>query len=63
MNEAEKQTGIRESHISQCCNGKVKTAKGYIWRYDTGKDIFLDDLKINDYYKKEVFQIDKESKK
>ncbi len=62
MNEAERETGILETHISQCCNGKVKTTKGYIWRYNTGMDTSLDDLKINDYYKKEVFQIDKESK-
>lgn len=31
--EAEKQTGIK--HISECCQGKYKTAGGYIWRYVT----------------------------
>lgn len=27
-------TGIRPSGISLCCNGKLKTAGGYIWRYE-----------------------------
>lgn len=31
--EAENVTGIHRSHISQCCNGKRKTAGGYIWRF------------------------------
>lgn len=29
--EAERETGIR--HISECCNGRQKTAGGYIWRF------------------------------
>ena len=31
--EAERVTGINHSHISKCCNGKLKSAGGYIWRY------------------------------
>ena len=31
--EAERVTGISRSHISKCCNGKLKSAGGYIWRY------------------------------
>ena len=31
--EAERITGINKGHISQCCNGKRKSAGGYIWRY------------------------------
>lgn len=31
--EAENLTSIGRSHISQCCNGKRKTAGGYIWRF------------------------------
>ena len=31
--EAERVTGISQSHISSCCNGKRKSAGGYIWRY------------------------------
>ena len=31
--EAERITGIYQSSISQCCNGKLKSAGGYIWRY------------------------------
>ena len=30
--EAERQTGIANSHISACCNGERKTAGGYHWR-------------------------------
>ena len=31
--EAERVTGIYHSNISKCCNGKFKSAGGYIWRY------------------------------
>ena len=31
--EAERVTGIDKSNISKCCNGKYKSAGGYIWRY------------------------------
>lgn len=31
--EAERQTKIHHSHISQCCLGKIKTSGGYIWRF------------------------------
>lgn len=31
--EAERVTGISQSNISSCCNGKRKSAGGYIWRY------------------------------
>lgn len=33
--EAWRQTGINQSHISQCCNGhpQHRTAGGFIWRY------------------------------
>lgn len=30
--EAERQ-GFNQGHVSQCCKGKQKTHKGYIWRY------------------------------
>ena len=29
-----KDTGFHSSHISKCCNGKRKTAYGYIWKYE-----------------------------
>ena len=32
-NEAGRVTGINQSNISECCNGKRKSACGYIWRY------------------------------
>mgnify|MGYP004457772299 CR=1 FL=1 len=31
--EAERETGVNAQNISDCCNGKRKTAGGYIWRY------------------------------
>ena len=31
--EVERQLGIGRSNTSNCCNGKLKTAGGYIWRY------------------------------
>lgn len=31
--EAERQTNTDHSNILKCCNGKRKTANGFIWRY------------------------------
>ena len=31
--EAHRKTGVGGSQISQCCNGKSKTAGGYIWKF------------------------------
>lgn len=31
--EITRQLGFHSSHIQKCCNGKQKTAYGYIWRY------------------------------
>lgn len=31
--EAERQTGVTQSHISQCCNRKRKTSGGFHWRF------------------------------
>lgn len=31
--EAERQMGFKHGSISRCCNGKRKSAHGYIWRY------------------------------
>lgn len=31
MMEAERQTNTKSGNISKCCNGKAKTANGYIW--------------------------------
>lgn len=30
--EAERQTGVNRGSISNCCNGKQKSAGGYVWR-------------------------------
>lgn len=32
MSAAEQATGIRSGNISKCCNGKAKSAGGFIWR-------------------------------
>ena len=31
--EAGRELGITNSHICGCCNGKLKSAGGYIWKY------------------------------
>ena len=31
--EAKRVTGIAQQNISSCCNGKKKSAGGYVWRY------------------------------
>ena len=31
--EAERATGIARGCISKCCNGKIKTAGGYLWSF------------------------------
>lgn len=31
--EAKKKTGAQTSHISECCNGLRKSAKGFSWKY------------------------------
>lgn len=33
IRDAERRTNINRSNISKCCNGKVKSAGGYIWKY------------------------------
>ena len=34
IREAERQTGIGRESISRCCRGKLKTAGGYVWKYE-----------------------------
>ena len=36
--EAQRVTGIHSRDISSCCNGRQKTAKGFVWSY-TGGDV------------------------
>jgi hypothetical protein len=31
---ASKETGVNRGDLNSCCNGKLKTAGGYIWRYN-----------------------------
>lgn len=33
MSEAERELGIAKSNICKCCNGKIKSAGGFIWMY------------------------------
>lgn len=32
--QAEEKTGISASNISKCCQGKLKTVSGYVWKYN-----------------------------
>ena len=31
--EAQRQMGFKQGNITSCCNGKIKSAYGYIWKY------------------------------
>lgn len=33
LSEAAKYSGANKSNIARCCRGKIKSSKGYIWRY------------------------------
>ena len=33
IREAERHTGIYNTHICACCQGKIKSSGGYIWKY------------------------------
>ena len=39
IQEAERQTGISDSRICECCKGKRKSAGGYVWKYLHGRGI------------------------
>ena len=57
MSEAERITGI--NNISNCCNGKRKTAGGYIWIYEDNYDNFdIDKHRNNCTHVREVEQYD-----
>ena len=34
--EADRQLGIHQQHICQCCKGRYKSAGGFVWRYAHG---------------------------
>lgn len=33
VNEVEDKNGFKHSHISECCNGKLKQAYGFVWKF------------------------------
>ena len=33
-NEAAKYVGAESSNINRCCNGKIKTSMGFVWKYE-----------------------------
>ena len=41
LREAADKTKISISNISQCCNGKYKQAKGYVWKFKSEVMPFL----------------------
>lgn len=58
---ASKNTGVSKSNINMCCLGTVKTAGGYIWRYESDNEkIDLESLKHRSDCKP-VDQFDKNS--
>ena len=34
ISEAERQTGVKLQGISRCCNGRCKSAGGFVWKYE-----------------------------
>lgn len=39
LKDAANKNNCEKSGISACCNGKIKTYKGYIWKYEKEKNI------------------------
>lgn len=46
--DVEKELGINHGNIGKCCNGNVKSAGGYQWRYDNENLNNINPVKIND---------------
>lgn len=46
MREAELQTGVSYPNISAVCNGRQKTAGGFIWRYYNDKNVINEEIEI-----------------
>jgi len=69
-NEAHQKTGIDRKSINSCCNGKLKTAGGYIWVFNSNRQVFLDNKeaiidniqtdKNKDNFGKTVYQFDRQ---
>lgn len=50
--EIEKELGYNHSNISACCNGRMKTYKGYIWKYKSNNIEYIEN--IDDYLKRKT---------
>lgn len=57
VSEAQRQTGIQQSHIAECCNGKQSSAGGFGWSY-TGIGCNKSQSGRKHKYKVEVFNRD-----
>jgi group I intron endonuclease len=49
VKDAAQQTSFNESGIRQCCNGHIKTAYNYIWRFKNEELILLNHIDRKDY--------------
>lgn len=38
LGEAERQTGTAHQHIGKCCNGKAKSAGGFVWKWKSSEE-------------------------
>ena len=36
--DANRALGLKKSHITEACKGKIKTANGFIWKYAKSKE-------------------------
>lgn len=55
--DIEREIGINHGNIGKCCNGNMKSAGGYQWRYDKGNYSDIKPVKINDR-KIKIYQYD-----
>lgn len=37
--DCQNETGYFESNVNKCCNGVIKTYKGYVWEYAKTKSV------------------------
>ena len=54
IREAERKTGINRRNISSCCNGKAKSAGGFLW-----SNAYKEDIKYNSLRQRQVDRYDK----
>lgn len=52
--DIERELGYNHSNISACCNGRMKTYKGYIWKYESNNIEYIEN--IDGYLKRKTLK-------